>query len=150
MNEEDITTIESAGRRCAVCRSGRHWREFDVVRAEGRDPVVLCPACHARYGETPPLKAGQEAPAPPVPEPKAQNHNQPQSQTQPQAEGALEPGEPERVGLVLFATIQGISALVTAGIVPAAQVDELVADATAGFLAGARAAAASRRRRSAA
>jgi type IV secretory pathway VirB10-like protein len=88
MNEEDITTIESAGRRCAVCRSGRHWREFDVVRAEGRDPVVLCPACHARYGETPPLKAGQEAPAPPVPEPKAQNHNQPQSQTQPQAEGA--------------------------------------------------------------
>ncbi len=67
-----------------------------------------------------------------------------------QAEGALEPGEPERVGLVLFATIQGISALVTAGIVPAAQVDELVADATAGFLAGARPAAASRRRRSAA
>ncbi len=34
-----------------------------------------------------------------------------------QAEGALEPGEPERVGLVLFATIQGIAALVTAGVV---------------------------------
>ena len=42
-------------------------------------------------------------------------------------EGALERGEPERVGLVLFATIQGIAALVTAGMVQADQVDELVA-----------------------
>ena len=31
--------------------------------------------------------------------------------------GALEPGDPERVGLVLFATIQGIAALVTGGMV---------------------------------
>ena len=36
-----------------------------------------------------------------------------------QAEGALERGEPERVGLVLFATIQGIAALVTGGMVRA-------------------------------
>ena len=32
-----------------------------------------------------------------------------------QAEGALEPGDPERVGLLLFATVQGIAALVTTG-----------------------------------
>jgi AcrR family transcriptional regulator len=58
-----------------------------------------------------------------------------------QAEGALEPGEPERVGLVLFATIQGIAALVTGGMIDAEQLDELVADATAHFLRGSRAAA---------
>ncbi|MFL5863509.1 MAG: TetR/AcrR family transcriptional regulator [Solirubrobacteraceae bacterium] len=55
-----------------------------------------------------------------------------------QAEGLLEPGDPERVGLVLFATIQGIAALVTAAIVDPAQLDELVADAIASFLRGSR------------
>src|SRR5258708_1628242 len=58
-----------------------------------------------------------------------------------QAQGALEPGEPERVGLVLFATIQGIAALVTGGVVDAAQLDDLVADAIAHFLRGSRTAA---------
>jgi AcrR family transcriptional regulator len=58
-----------------------------------------------------------------------------------QAQGALESGEPERVGLVLLATIQGIAALVTSGIVQAEQLDELVADAIAHFLRGSRAAA---------
>src|SRR5208282_5913834 len=53
-----------------------------------------------------------------------------------QVEGALEPGEPERVGLVLFATIQGIAALVNAGMVDAERLDELVADAIAHFLRG--------------
>jgi AcrR family transcriptional regulator len=57
-----------------------------------------------------------------------------------QSEGILEPGDPERVGLVLFATIQGIAALVTAGIVEADQLDELVADASGYFLRGSRAA----------
>jgi AcrR family transcriptional regulator len=57
-----------------------------------------------------------------------------------QADGALEPGEPERVGLVLFATIQGIAGLVSSGMVAAERVDELVADATAHFLRGSRAA----------
>jgi AcrR family transcriptional regulator len=56
-----------------------------------------------------------------------------------QAEGVLERGEPERVGLVLFATIQGIAALVTGGMVDAEQLDELVADAIAHFLRGSRA-----------
>ena len=58
-----------------------------------------------------------------------------------QADGALEPGEPERVGLVLFATIQGIAALVTGGMVDADRLDELVADAIAHFLRGSRTAA---------
>jgi AcrR family transcriptional regulator len=56
-----------------------------------------------------------------------------------QAEGALERGQPERVGLVLLATLQGIAALVSAGIVGAEQLDELVADAIAHFLRGSRA-----------
>lgn len=55
-----------------------------------------------------------------------------------QSEGVLEPGEPERVGLVLFATIQGIAALVTGGIVDTDQVDALVADAIGRFLRGSR------------
>jgi hypothetical protein len=58
-----------------------------------------------------------------------------------QAEGALEPGEPERVGWVLFATLQGIAALVSSGMVPAEQLDELVTDAIGHFLRGSRAAA---------
>jgi AcrR family transcriptional regulator len=58
-----------------------------------------------------------------------------------QAQGALEPGEPERVGLVLFATIQGIAALVTGAIVAPDQLDELLDDAIAHFLRGSRAAA---------
>ncbi len=55
-----------------------------------------------------------------------------------QAEGMIEPGEPERVGMVLFATIQGIAALVTGGMVAAEQLDELVADAIAYLLRGSR------------
>jgi AcrR family transcriptional regulator len=55
-----------------------------------------------------------------------------------QAEGAIEPGEPERVGLVLFATIQGIAALIASGMVAADQLDELVGDAVSQFLRGAR------------
>jgi hypothetical protein len=57
-----------------------------------------------------------------------------------QAERALEPGEPERVGLILFATIQGIASLVGAQMVPAERLDELVADSVAHFLRGSRAA----------
>jgi AcrR family transcriptional regulator len=56
-----------------------------------------------------------------------------------QANGVLEPGEPERIGLLLFATMQGIAALVTAGIVAPEQVDSLVADAVGRFLHGPRA-----------
>jgi AcrR family transcriptional regulator len=53
-----------------------------------------------------------------------------------QATAALEPREPERIGLLLFATMQGIAALVTTGIVAPEQVDSLVADAIGRFLHG--------------
>ena len=53
-----------------------------------------------------------------------------------QADGAIEAGQPERVGLVLFATIQGIAALVTGGMVQAERLDQLVADAIGHFLRG--------------
>jgi AcrR family transcriptional regulator len=55
-----------------------------------------------------------------------------------QAGDALEPGDPERIGLLLFATMQGIAALVTAGMVAPEQVDSLVADAIGRFLHGPR------------
>ena len=58
-----------------------------------------------------------------------------------QTEGRLEPGDPERVGLVLFATIQGIAALLTGGMVAPEQLDELLSDSIAHFLRGSRAAA---------
>lgn len=51
-----------------------------------------------------------------------------------QQTGRLQPGDPERIGLLLFATMQGIAALVTAGIVDSGQLDGLVADAIAQFL----------------
>jgi AcrR family transcriptional regulator len=58
-----------------------------------------------------------------------------------QSEGALDRGEPERIGLVLFATFQGIAALINGGMVDAGVQDGLVADAIAHFLRGSHAAA---------
>ncbi|MHB8692147.1 MAG: TetR/AcrR family transcriptional regulator [Solirubrobacteraceae bacterium] len=55
-----------------------------------------------------------------------------------QREGALESGETEGVGVLLFATLQGIAALVNAGMVEETRRDELVVDATARFLRGAK------------
>ncbi len=55
-----------------------------------------------------------------------------------QEEGLLQAGEIEPVGLVLFALVQGIAALVTGGMVEPHQLDDLTADATAHFLRGAR------------
>jgi AcrR family transcriptional regulator len=57
-----------------------------------------------------------------------------------QADGRLEPGDPERVGFVLFATIQGIASLLTSGMVAPEQLDELLTDSIAHFLRGSRAA----------
>jgi AcrR family transcriptional regulator len=51
-----------------------------------------------------------------------------------QAAGVLEQGEPERVGTLLFATVQGLAALVTSGMLESAQLDGLVGDAVAAFL----------------
>lgn len=52
-----------------------------------------------------------------------------------QAAGLLEhQGDPERVGLLLFSTMQGIAALLSRGMIPAERVDQLVGDAVAQFL----------------
>jgi AcrR family transcriptional regulator len=56
-----------------------------------------------------------------------------------QAQGSIEPGEPERVGIVLFATIQGIAALVNGGMIADDLIEEITADAVAHFLRGSRA-----------
>ena len=55
LRTEDLIEIENAGRRCGVCRSGRGWRRFAVVRPAGREPVVLCGGCRARFGDDPPV-----------------------------------------------------------------------------------------------
>ena len=79
-NTDDLVEIERAGRHCAVCRSGRRWRRFKVVRPGGGEPVVMCPACHARYGEAPPAPVvPKAAPAPdpqPATRPRAQRPRQ--------------------------------------------------------------------------
>lgn len=56
-----------------------------------------------------------------------------------QVERALESGDPERVGLVLFATIHGIATLVTGGVVRPEQVDWLLSDSITSFLRGSKA-----------
>jgi hypothetical protein len=77
MNGEDLIEIERAGRRCGVCRSGRGWRRFELVRPPERQPVVLCGSCRARFGDDPPIgRKPAPEPAPPdsspAPQPKTQ------------------------------------------------------------------------------
>jgi hypothetical protein len=60
LNAKDLAAIDLAGRRCAVCRTGRRWREFAVVRPDGGELLVMCPACRARYGDAPPGRLGRE------------------------------------------------------------------------------------------
>jgi AcrR family transcriptional regulator len=50
-----------------------------------------------------------------------------------QQAGTLPPGDPERLRLLLIATLQGIAALVTSGRAPARQIDALITDAVALF-----------------
>jgi hypothetical protein len=75
MNAADLNEIERAGRRCGVCRSGRGWRRFEIVRPPDREPVVLCGGCRARFADDPPL--GRPTPTvaaaepPPSPKPPA-------------------------------------------------------------------------------
>lgn len=81
VSAEDLNEIDRSGRRCAVCRSGRHWRKLEVVRPEGAQPLVMCAACRARYGSAPPVRetpvpapAAEPEPTPPVPESRPQEH----------------------------------------------------------------------------
>jgi hypothetical protein len=55
LGNEDLIEIENAGRRCGVCRSGRGWRRFELVRPVDREPIVLCGSCRARFGDDPPV-----------------------------------------------------------------------------------------------
>jgi len=73
---EDRHEIERAGRHCAVCRSGRHWRRFKVVRPSEGEPVVMCAACQARYGDAPPVPETPKAAPAPTPQPAPRSHVQ--------------------------------------------------------------------------
>jgi hypothetical protein len=78
MSTEDLIQIDRAGRRCAVCRSGRHWRRFSVLRPDGREPVVMCAACRARYAAAPPpAAAGVASASAPVAPMPASKENRP-------------------------------------------------------------------------
>ena len=55
-----------------------------------------------------------------------------------QQDGVLPPGDPERLRLLLIATLQGIAALVTSGRTQPGQTDALVTDAVALFTHGQR------------
>jgi AcrR family transcriptional regulator len=55
-----------------------------------------------------------------------------------QQAGALPPGDPQRLRLLLIATLQGIAALITSGRAPAGQADALITDAVALFTHGQR------------
>jgi hypothetical protein len=71
LNNEDLVEVERNGRRCGVCRSGRRWQGFEVLREEGREPVVMCSACRARHGGTPPARIAREVAQPSVVQPTA-------------------------------------------------------------------------------
>jgi hypothetical protein len=73
-----------------VCHSGRGWRHFDVVRPAGREPVVLCGSCHARFGDDPPV--GRVA----APEPEAPQESAPAAEKPRSKRGGGERGS-ERV-----------------------------------------------------
>src|ERR1700744_607763 len=51
-----------------------------------------------------------------------------------QERGILQSGDPERVGLVLFGTVQGIAALLAGGMVEPQRVDEMIGDAVKLFM----------------
>jgi AcrR family transcriptional regulator len=53
-----------------------------------------------------------------------------------QGEGAIEPGDPERIGIVLLASVQGIASLVTGGLLAPDLTDRSVDDAVTRFLRG--------------
>jgi hypothetical protein len=85
LSAEDLTEIAPAERRCAVCRTGRHWREFSIVERDGGQRVLLCPACRARYGDAPPAPPAAEAP-PAAPAPAAQADPKPPERRAPKGE----------------------------------------------------------------
>jgi hypothetical protein len=121
---EELIEIERAGRRCAICRSGRRWRQLEVVRVEGQEPVVLCAACRARYGTASPLPAAQKAAAASVAAAEAPAAKQPAAPREDRLRKALRelPPKPHTVGQVAKAaglnhdkTLNRLRALQAAG-----------------------------------
>jgi AcrR family transcriptional regulator len=55
-----------------------------------------------------------------------------------QAQGVLEPGDPQRVGIVLFATLQGIATLINGRLVVPELLDGIVQTAVDQFMRGSR------------
>jgi AcrR family transcriptional regulator len=55
-----------------------------------------------------------------------------------QAQGVLEPGDPQRVGIVLFATLQGIATLINRSLVAPELLDGIVQTAVGQFMRGSR------------
>ncbi|WP_037347564.1 TetR/AcrR family transcriptional regulator [Sciscionella sediminilitoris] len=55
-----------------------------------------------------------------------------------QADGALAPGDPEQIGLVLYATVHGLTTMINGDMIAGELLDELVETAVAQFLRGAR------------
>ena len=91
MDAEDQIEIERAGRRCAVCRTGRQWRDFRVVRADGREPIVMCPACRTRYGDAPPAKVAPKVAAAAPVEARSEGNGNQQHKEQPAKNPAKRP-----------------------------------------------------------
>ncbi|WP_231972369.1 TetR/AcrR family transcriptional regulator [Nocardiopsis alborubida] len=54
-----------------------------------------------------------------------------------QEHGALEPGDPERIGIILYATVQGIAMMVNGNMIDAERLDGLIETAVEQFLRGA-------------
>jgi hypothetical protein len=55
-----------------------------------------------------------------------------------QAQGVLEPGDPQRAGIVLFATMQGIAALINGNLLAPELLDGIVETAVDQFIRGSR------------
>ncbi|MHB8694583.1 MAG: FmdB family zinc ribbon protein [Solirubrobacteraceae bacterium] len=89
MTAEDLTLIEQAGRRCSSCHTGRNWRRLEVLRREGREALITCPACRPRMTEkllSEPPPPVVEAPAAPA---RPRRPQRPQRASTPQREDRL-------------------------------------------------------------
>jgi hypothetical protein len=92
MTAEDLTLIEQAGRRCSGCHTGRNWRRLEVLRREGREALIACPACRPRMTEqlmADPPPPVVEAPVAPVRERRPHRTPSPERAASPQREDRL-------------------------------------------------------------
>jgi hypothetical protein len=90
MTDADLSIIENTGRRCAVCHTGRRWRDFTVVRPKNGEPIVMCAACQARYGDKPPVGKAQPEPT------TVRVPPEPDQRQRPSGSGSRGPGDQPR------------------------------------------------------